>query len=162
MYDILLHLSPKYHKRCQVSASRWPMHEREIRGMLLQPVADNSQPIPVEEQLSCWNIPFPYDGFDRPSSYRVTLREVRVSTKDPKNFQVKALKSVTDSVVTVRNLVLLPAGMHDQGLHERRSSHRREIVGIETNYIMLIVSSPLESILCVLLPRQDVQPDGVH
>ncbi|GBN69440.1 hypothetical protein AVEN_101262-1 [Araneus ventricosus] len=37
-----------------------------------------------------------------------------------------------------------------------------EVVGIEAHHSMLLVSSPPEFILCVLLPRQDVQPDGVH
>ncbi|GFV50905.1 hypothetical protein TNCV_3921981 [Trichonephila clavipes] len=58
------------------------------------------------------------------------------------------------------------SSMQDPWLYEPdavfSAFHRRFVVGIKTYHWMPLVSGPLHSSLCALLPRQDVQPDEQH
>lgn len=63
-------------------------------------------------------------------------------------------------------VVQLQPGMQDLWLHDPSvifpSFNHHKIVRIETHHSILQVSYPLESIFCLLLLRQDVQPNDVY
>lgn len=91
----------------------------------------------------------------------ICIREVGKSTKDPRSSQRKHPRPW----LSRHDLLKFKPGAQDPWIYELgaifSASHQREVFGIETHQSMLLVSSSLESIFCVLLLRQDVQPDGV-
>ncbi|GBL84569.1 hypothetical protein AVEN_191042-1 [Araneus ventricosus] len=97
-FDAFLQNIPKVLNRIYVWASRWPIHDREVRGMLIEPGSSQLEPVRsavilVKCSISMW-MTVQHKWMEETthttlsnSTHRIVLREVGTSPKYPKKLK---------------------------------------------------------------------------